>query len=384
MWVTRGYNGYELNNTFMKITTTQRDLDFALDVVSKAITPNSTLPVLNNILLKAAGKKLFLSATNLETAIKYSIDTDVKNEGSITVPAKLITSYVNLLEDDKVDLSIEDGNVLSINSKNSHTKIKGISADEFPVIPEVQKESTFKISAKDLSCAIDGTVFAAAMTTTRPVLSGVYLHIEKDELTMVATDSYRLAETKVKLDTKVDGSFQCIIPVKTLSELGRILGSKYEEDEVEVQISKNQILFTTGTLELTSRLIEGKFPDYKKIIPREHKTTLDVDVKKLSNATKRVSLFAKENNNNVKLTVTNDGKMNIYTDETRVGEERAEVDVMVVGENNNVALNSQFLLDVLNNLEESVTIEMNEKLTPIVVKPKKNKGYLYIIMPLKV
>lgn len=369
---------------FMRLNCSQKDLRFALEIVSLAVNTSTTLPVLNNILLKAAGKKLYFSATNLEIAINYSIAADIKNEGAITIPAKLITNYVNLLEDENVEMKVDDGNTLHIKTKTSQTKIKGISPNEFPLIPKVEKETTIQISAKDLSQTIDSTIFSAATTSTRPILAGAYVVVEKDVLKMVATDSFRLAEKKTKLLKKSEKSIGCIVPVRTLLELGRILNTKYEKEPVEIQVSKTQILFSVDGVELVSRLIEGKYPDYEKIIPKATRTKLEIPVDHLSLATKRVSLFARENNNNVKLTATNDGKLQIATDETSVGEEKAEVDIKIDGENNKIALNSQYLLDVLGHLKENVCIEMDEKLTPVVVKPAKKDDYLYIIMPLKV
>lgn len=368
----------------MKLSCSQKDLAFALNVVSLAVNTSTTLPVLNNILLRAEGKKLFFSATNLEIAINYSIPAEVKNDGAITVPAKLITNYVSFLGNMEVEMKVEDRLTLSMTSKSSQTKIKGISPDEFPGIPKIEKESTIEIPTKVLAEAIDHTIFSAANGGTRPVLSGVYFHVEKDLLKMVATDSFRLAEKKIKLSKKVATPIDCIVPVRTLLELGRILGMKEQDATVVITISKNQVLFEIGGIELTSRLIEGKFPDYEKIIPRATRTKLKASAGELSLVTKRVSLFAKENNNSIKLAATNDGKLQITTDETSIGEEKAEVDVAMEGDNNKVALNSQYLLDVLSRLKDEVSIEMDEKLTPIVVKPTKKDDYLYIIMPLKV
>lgn len=368
----------------MHLVCLQKDLRFALDIVSLAVSPSNTLPVLNNILLKAKDKKLYFSATNLEIAINFSIPAEVKNEGSITVPAKLITSYTAFLEDEDVEMKAEAGITLSIKSKSSQTKIKGISPEEFPLIPKMDKEAALEIKAKDLAQAIDHTVFSAAISTTRPVLAGVYIEAEKNTLKLVATDSFRLAEKKTNLAKKTEAAINCIVPVRTLLELGRILSAKYEDEIVEINISKNQILFVVDGVELISRLIEGKFPDYKKIIPKATRTKLETPVSHLALATKRVSLFAKENNNSIKLAATNDGKLHISTEETSIGEEKAEVDARVEGENNKVALNSQYLLDVLAHLKEDVSIEMDEKLTPIVVRPTKKDDYLYIIMPLKV
>lgn len=368
----------------MKLSCFQKDLSFALNVVSLAVSPSTTLPVLNNILLKTVGGKLYFSATNLEIAINYSINADVRNEGAITIPAKLITNYISLLEDSEVEIKLEDNTTLFLKTKSSQTKIKGISPDEFPLIPKIEKETTIEISANILADAIDSTVFSAAAAGTRPVLAGVYMKAEKNTLKMVATDSFRLAEKKVKLNKKTEKAIECIVPVRTLLELGRILSNKEEEATVEISISKNQILFSLNGIELISRLIEGRFPDYEKIIPRATRTKLEAPVDHLSVATKRVTLFAKENNNSIKLAATNDGKLQISTDETSVGEEKAEVDIKIEGENNKIALNSQYLLDVLGHIKENVFIEMDEKLTPVIVRPAKKEDYLYIIMPLKV
>ena len=186
----------------MKFTCKQKDLAFALNVVNKAISPNNTLPVLNNILLKAEGKKVYFTATNLEIAINYFIDAEVLNEGSITIPSKLFTNYVNLLGDEKIDFKVEEGLNLSIKSEKSNTKIKGISAEEFPIIPEVTKDYVFKLRANILTETINQVVFAASNNISRPVLSGVLFKITEGTLSVVATDSYRLSEKKLKLETK--------------------------------------------------------------------------------------------------------------------------------------------------------------------------------------
>jgi len=368
----------------MKLFCAQKDLDFALNIVNKAISPNNTLPVLNNILLKAEGKKLFFSSTNLEIAISCNIDADVRGEGSITVPAKLITNYVALLTDEKVELSTVEGLSLAINSSTSHTKIKCISADEFPLIPKVEKGQEFAIKVDDFYQGLTEVVFAASMNTTRPVLSGVFLRSYAKGLKIVATDSYRLAEKTLEISKMPSEEVSSIVPAKTLMELSKIL-SKSEEKEVKVNISKNQILFKVDGIELISRLIEGKFPDYEKIIPKDKKTKFEVSVEDLSLVLKRVSLFARENNNSVKLNVTNDGKLTIASEETKVGEEKAEVSIKIEGDNNQISLNSQYLLDVLTYVDDDkIVFTMNDKTSPAGIRPIEGDDYVYIIMPLKV
>ncbi len=368
----------------MKLFCAQKDLDYALNVVNKAIGSNNTLPVLNNILIKAEGKKLFFSSTNLEIAISCSISADVRSEGAITVPAKLITNYVSLLTDEKVEVSVVEGVSLAVNSSSSHTKIKCISSDEFPLIPKVEKGQEFSIGVDDFYKAITETVFAASFNTTRPVLSGVFVKTEGEELKIVATDSYRLAEKTLKPLKTPKESFAVIVPAKTMMELGKIL-SKSDGKEVKANVSKNQISFSVDGVELISRLIEGKYPDYEKIIPKDSKTKFEVSVEDFSLVLKRVSLFARENNNSVKLSVTNDGRLTVSSEETKVGEEKAEISVKVSGENNKISLNSQYLLDVLTYIsDDKVLFSMNDKASPARISPVEGGGYVYIIMPLKV
>ena len=370
----------------MKLVCTQVDLEEALNIVGKAISQNTTLPVLNNVLLKAEGDKLHFAGTNLEIAIQCFIPAEVKAEGSITVPAKLLISYVSLLKDEKVELSVDESNSLLIKAPSSQTKIKGIGADEFPLIPNVNKDSIFKVSRKDLDLAISQTVFAAASNTARPVLSGILFNLGKDCLKLVATDSYRLAEKKIFFREKVDFELQAIVPARTVAELGKII-AKFNVDDVEITVSKNQILFVIGDTKMISRLIEGKFPEYEKIIPHNHKTRIDVKNDELTLVVRRVGLFARENNNNIKCSVTNDGKLIVSTDETKVGEEKAELTGKVEGENNKIALNSKYLLDVLNFIQaDEVTLELDDKLAPAVIRITKEveKTYMYIIMPLKI
>lgn len=378
--------GSLLIEKLMKLVCSQVDLENALNIVGKAINQNTTLPVLNNVLLKAEADKLHFAGTNLEIAIQCFVPAEVKNEGSITVPAKLLISYIALLKDEKVELSVDENNSLVIKSPSSQTKIKGIGPEEFPIIPNVNKDNIFKVSRKDLDLAITQTVFAAASNTARPVLSGILFDLSKDCLKLVATDSYRLAEKKIVLKEKVEFDLQSIVPARTVAELGKII-AKASSDDVEITVSKNQILFVIGDTRMISRLIEGKFPDYEKIIPKNHKTSIEVKNDELALVVRRVGLFARENNNNIKCTVSNDGKLIISTDETKVGEEKAELTGKVEGEDNKIALNSQYLLDVLNFIQaEEITLELDDKLSPAVIRITKEseKTYMYIIMPLKI
>lgn len=367
----------------MKASCSQKDLLNALNIVNKAVNSNNTLPVLNNILIKAEEQKLFFSATNLELAITYHIEADVKKPGAITVPARLFSSYIALLSDKTVELDVTESLELHVNTATSNTNVKGINADEFPLIPEVKAEHQLKISSPEISTAISQTCFAAAINTARPALSGILFSVSKEELKLVGTDSFRLAEKKIKLPSAVDFEESYIVPSRTINELGKIL-EKNEDSDIEVHFSKNQILFVVGKAHVISRLIEGKFPDYNQIIPREHKTRIQSKIGDLSVAMRRASLFSRENNHSMRLVAEGGNKLRVLTDETRVGEEKAEIPVTIDGEENKISLNAQYLLDVLNTFgENDVAIDLIDKDSPAVVKSPTDENYLYLIMPLK-
>lgn len=365
----------------MRLSCSQKDLFNALAITNKAVDVNNTLPVLNNVLIKAEGKRLYFTATNLEIAITYWIETEVKNEGEVTVPSKLLTNYINYLKDEKVDISAEEGDVI-VKTEDSTTKIKGIPSSEFPPIPTVEKEGGLTLKAKDLKEAIKQVVFAAALNTTRPILAGVYFVVNKDELRMVATDSYRLAEKKIKT-IKTTGDVKCIVPAKTILELGSILDS-FEDDEVEITISKNQVLFSVGEVKLISRLIEGQFPNYEQIIPKDTKTTVTFDINSFALVLKRINIFAKENNNKVILKTSKDS-VDITTETTQYGEGEVKLKTKTEGQDGEIALNSQFILDVLGSIGGSeITFKIGEKITPVIITPKEKSDYTHIIMPLKI
>jgi len=366
----------------MRLTCTQKDLFNALSITNKAVDVNNTLPVLNNVLLKAEGKKLYFTATNLEIAITYWIETDIKNEGEVTIPSKLLTNYISYLKDDKIDFSAEEGDVV-IKTADSTTKIKGIPATEFPPIPTVEKEGGITIKSKELKEAIRQTVFSAAFNTTRPILSGVFFTVVKDKLKMVATDSYRLAEKTLTV-SKSSGDIKCIIPAKTIIELGYILDTFKDDENVDIVISKNQVLFTVGAVKLISRLIEGQFPNYEQIIPKTSKTKIHLDINALTLVLKRINIFAKENNNKIIVRVK-DGSVVITTETTQYGEGEVILKTKTEGMDNEIALNSQFILDVLNSIGgDEIVLEIGEKTTAVIIRSKDKADYIHIIMPLKI
>lgn len=366
----------------MKVLIAQSDLLEGLKTVSRAVSNQNTLPVLGNILVRAEGKKVYFAATNLEISITTSVDAEVQNEGAITIPSKILTSYTSLLgRGEDVELRVVDGMALEVKSKSSKTKIKGISAEEFPQIARVSGGAELEIGNEDFREMVQQVAFSAQENASRPILSGVFFNGKKNELRIAATDSYRLSEKLIPQEKEI-ADITCVIPVRAIFEADRLVSGA---EKVGIRISENQVMFTVGGTELISRLIEGQFPDYTQILPKSHQTTVEVSREDLALAVRRGSIFAKENNQHMKLEFLNDGILTVSTDSTQIGEEQTTIDIKLEGATNIIALNADYVLDILGALtgNEKVQIELEGKLSPAVFKKLKDPNYVHLIMPLK-
>jgi len=379
----------------MKISATQENLNQGLSIVSHVAAKSTSLPILNNILLKVEGGVIKLMSTNLEIGVSCVIRGKVEKEGAFTVQSRLLADYVNLLPQKKVDLEVLDGEgkegTLNIKCDNYSTKIKGISANDFPLIPEIDKNNAYICSTSSLKQAMAQTVFATAVSETRPEISGVLLSVEGNKLVMAATDSYRLAEKEIEINNKSDKSQKAIVPARAMQEVLRILGSFKDPaaieniDKVKIYLTENQILFAIDNIELISRLVEGQYPDYKQIIPTSNKTKATLDKQELIKATKTASLFTRSGIYDVNLDfAAANKKLVVSSTNNQLGENVSELDTKVDGEENNIVVNYKYLLDGLQSIDtDEVDMEMNDSSNPCVLKPKDNKDYIYIIMPIK-
>lgn len=365
----------------MKFVISQPALLESLKIVSRAVSGQNTLPVLGNILIKAQGKKVHFLSTNLEISISTSAEATVKNEGAITVPAKILTSYTSLLEkEEDIEVSVLGGTAIEIKSQKSKTKIKGIAADEFPSVSSVEGGTEVTLPKDAFRKSVHEVAFSAQENSSRPILSGVYFYTNKKELRMVATDSYRLSEKVLELENAVE-DVKCVIPVRAILEADRLISGA---DNVSIRISENQVLFSVGQTQLVSRLIDGQFPDYKQIIPKNILTTVEIDRSEFELAVRRISIFAKENNQHMKLNIQTDGTLVISTDATEIGEDKATLTVDVKGETNAIALNSDYVLDVLGAFsDKKIRLELQGLVNPAVFRPLKGKDFTHLIMPLK-
>lgn len=365
----------------MKVSVLKENLAKALSVCGRVVSTRGSLEILSHVLLQTEGGRLRISATNLEVGINYWVGSKVEKEGSITVPARLFIDVVSSLSSEKIELELNDL-TLSVTSGNDHLTIKGLSSEEYPLIPTINDKVALTVKSDILRDALNLVNFAAAVDEARPVLSGVYMSAENNELVFAATDSYRLAEKKVKIDKEVKEKLEALVPARTMLELARVL-SDFDE-EIKVSINDNQILFTAKDLEFTSRLIEGQFPNYKQIIPDDNETKAIVTKGEFLNVLKVATLFAKENANSINLVVKSKGKLEVTSNSSQVGDSNSVLDAEVTGKDGEISFNGRYLIDALNNIkEQKVRFEISGKLNPGVIRPEGSKDYTYIIMPLR-
>ena len=299
-----------------------------------------------------------------------------------TILAKILTSYVSLLpKGADTELKVGAGLTLEIKSGKSKTKIKGLAAEEFPDVKAVEEGITIKLNSKEFREAVHEVAFSAKQNSARPILSGVFFDIKAGNLAMVATDSYRLSEKLLEVpDIKEDSDF--VVPVRAVMEADRLAATS---EDINITVSENQISFTVEGSVLTSRLIDGKFPDYKRIIPTSHQTLIHINRAELALAVRRVSIFARENNQHMKWEIGKD-ELIISTDSTEIGEEKSSIPAHIDGNENLIALSADYVLDILGALstEEQIVIELEGKLQPAVFKRETKTPFLHLVMPLKV
>jgi DNA polymerase-3 subunit beta len=369
----------------MKLQILQENFKTALFVVSHIAGKNSNLPILNNILIEANGGNIKLVSTNLEIGINYSLRGKVETEGSFTVDAKILNDYVGVLPNKKIDLA-QEGDKLLLATDNYQTKINGQSAEEYPLIPNVDKDDGFTVDLLKFKEALSQVVFAVSTSDTRLELTGVLMNIVGETLTLVATDSYRLTEKKINIQKIGERDLSVIVPAKTMQEVLRVIaGSKSAATDLNVYINDNQILFTYDSIEIVSRVIEGQYPDYKQIIPTISKTEANLSTMSLSRAIKAASLFTKSGVNDINLDFPK-GKDKVIVSSASglTGENITEVEAKTSGDDNGVVVNYRYIMDGLNNIHtDSVNLNVVDGNTPLVLRPDTGDDYLYIIMPIK-
>jgi DNA polymerase-3 subunit beta len=349
------------------------------------VSTRSTLPVLANVLLKTEDAGLKLTATNLEIGITYWVPGKIDTDGATTVPAKLLTDYVNALQGgERVDLELTQGETLHLRAGRYESHLKGIDADEFPAIQTAGERPTTRISQKVLRRALEETAFAAASDEARPILTGVLARFEGDTMTLAAADNYRIAVKTIPiLDPVAETSV--VIPARALNELVRILGDVDEPIDVVLAQARNQILFHLDGIDLVSRLIDGQFPNYQQVLPQSHTTRAVLDREELLRAVRPAALIAHESANIVKLAISSNGEAGITVSaNAEIGDHVGQVEAAVEGDGTTIAFNARYLNDVLSNVDaEQFALELNGPLSPGVFKPVGDDRYVHVVMPVR-
>jgi len=373
----------------MKIVCRQENLAKGLSIVGRAVATRSALPVLSNILLATDESRLKLSATNLEISVNCWVGADVKEEGAITVPARLLTNFVNSLPPEPIELNlIARTQTLNLRCGRYEANIKGIDAQEFPLIlvPEEDKAASF--ATADLAKMIDCVVFAAATDESRPVLTGVYTELTPQGVTLAAADSYRLSVISSTIPQAPPERVSIIIPARALQELRRISGEA-ESVTMLVSSTRNQVFFRMPEVELISQLVEGTFPDYRQIIPTTHNTRVVATTAELLPALRMASIFARDAANIVRLqAIPNDGgvgRLIVSATSAEHGDNVSELDVTVDGQPIEIAFNVRYLLDALEVIDTAqVALETRDPTSPGVIKPVGGPDFVHIIMPMHI
>jgi len=356
----------------------------ALKKVNRAVSKSNTLPILSGLLLKGAeNKNLQLVSTDLEIGIELEIGADINQTGNIVLPANELSNIIRELPAEPIHIKVnQDNYTAEIQTSNSHFKLNGFNPEEFPSLPEVEKNYNLKINSDQLKNIIDRVKFSCDKNNSQPGLTGALLSIKENEIIMVATNTYRMAYCKKDIDHEIGEEIRNIIPVNSLNELSNLLGD-YEDEEVNVIIDNSHIKFYFGDLILTSRLIEGKFPNYQQVMPNDFNNLIRIEKDSLLKAVKRASLIAKLDSGVINLKFTND-KLIIESVNSEKGHAHEEVNIEMDGGEQNINIDVNYLIDVLKIIsEEEVKLELIGPLNPLTVKEADNEDFIYLIMPVR-
>jgi DNA polymerase-3 subunit beta len=373
----------------MKLSCLQENLSRGLGVVGRAVATRTTLPITNNVLLATDQSRLKLVATNLEMAISYWIGAKVEEEGTITVPARLLTEFVNSLPNDKIDIDLSPRTkTLALKCARFEARISGVDAKDFPPIPAINEGINTKVEVEALGQAISQVAFAAASEESRPVLTGVDAQFDNDVLTLAAADGFRLAVYKLPLTNAVMEKVEVIIPARTLTELNRMMADGSEVVDITINPNKSQALFRLKDTELVSQLVQGNFPQYTQLIPQSYNTRVIIDVAEFLRATKTASIFARDGNGIVRLMAASGseltpGKLTVSARSEEIGDDVGEIDATVEGEETKIAFNGKYLIDVLGVIREPrVALETTNPSSPGVIRPVGMDNYVHVVMPM--
>ena len=372
----------------MQLHCLQENLNQGLSVVQPAVATRTTLPITQHVLLATDEGRLKLSATNLEVAISTWIGADIQEEGAVTIPARLLTDFVNSLgrQTIKVQTAAQGGGI-SVEGDRTKANINGTAAEEFPPIPAIDQGVSTKMSGRALRDAIHQVVLAAAVEDSRPVLTGVNIELDGTNVTFAAADGFRLAVRKAQLLEPASEKVSVIVPARTLSDIERLLDG---DDPVDIVVTtqRSQILFRFKNIEVVSQLIQGTFPNYAQLIPQEHGTRAIIGLNELQRATRTAAIFAKDGSGIIRLQMSAEGgapgALTISSRAEEVGDNIGSLEADVEGAEGKIAFSSRYLSDVLGVIgKDKVALEMTTSSSPGVIRPVDDGGeYVHVVMPM--
>ncbi len=364
----------------MKIECIKEKIQFAISKAEKIVGKNINLPVLSCLLLETKGNFLIIRSTNLDLGLEIIIPVKVIEEGKVAVPANIINTFLNNLNDDKnIFIETIENNLKVYNSTNEAI-IKTVSFDDFPTVPVIDEGKTCKISSKELINGIKSVIYSASISTIKPELSSIYIYTNDDGLVFVSTDSFRLAEKSIKTRKTIELP-GVLVPFKNAADLLKIIDNINEE--IEINSTKNQISFSYNGLYIVSRVIDGNFPDYKQILPKEEKTKVTILKQDLINSLKISNIFS-DNFNQLNIKIDNNQKnIQVKTKNSNIGENINKINANIDGENLEVNFNYKYIVDCLSSIvSDSVILSFNGVNKPLVIKGSSDSSFTYLVMPM--
>ncbi len=367
----------------MKFSCTQENLSKGITTVARVASRAGNLPILSNIHIKAEAEGVFLKATNLEIGVTCAVRGKIEEIGEITVPAKLFAEYLAFLPKEKVDITLE-GTTVEITCGKHHTKIKGVPAGDFPLIPTIEQGTGAQVSLADLVEGLNQILFTVSPSETRPEISGALIRIEGETCKFAGTDSYRLAEKTIKAQV-TGATAQAIVPLRALQELSRICAQEKEEGSVKLLLSQSQLAVVLPGTEFVSRVIEGQYPDYRAIVPNKFKSSVKVSRGEFASALKAAGLFSKAGVYDVGVEIDPSKKIaTVSALNAQTGEYISSLEAEGEGASAKVAFNWKFLLDGVNALaREKITLQASDSASPAMLTEEGSSDYFYIVMPIK-
>ncbi len=372
----------------MKLTVSQAQLAHGLGIVSRAVSPRSTLPVLNNILIATDEGRLRISATNLELGITCWIGAQIEEEGSVTIPARIFNDLVSTLPGDKVSLTLTTRTQsLNIHCGTSNFDIKGIDANEFPPMPTPDLTTGVELNVSDFKEMIQQVSFAASTDEARPVLQGVLMEINENQLSLAATDGFRISMRTAEISSSVAHPVKVIIPARSLSELARIAVNGSETVTMVVPPDRGQAIFHLKDAELVTQLIEGTFPDYRAIVPPNFKTRMVISTAEFLKACRQAEIIAREGNYVIRLNMQpqegGPGAVEFSTQSEEMGSGEVMVDANIEGPELLIAFNVRYLSEVLEVVgTPNAVLETNQNNTPGMISPVGDESFKHVVMPM--